>query len=126
MGLLFQFLTFQRRIQVVRGHFGGCGQSAPAGGDDILRRDGIGQQVPGHAVGGGGVKVVAREKVTGGALCRDGAVKKQSAAVGVSGTKADVVAHHDNGHAGGGQAAQNGRQLFLKGHVQTLGGLVQQ
>ena len=54
------------------------------------------------------------------------AVKEQSAAVGVSGAKANVVAHHDDGHSRGGQAAQNGGQLLLKSHVQALGRLIQQ
>ena len=82
--------------------------------------------MPGHTVGGGGIKAVAAEKLPRGALGGDGAVEKQGAPVGVAGAEADVMAHHHHRHPGGAQAAQNGRQLLLKGNIQSLGGLVQQ
>ena len=45
-------------------------------GHDVLRRDGVGQQPTGHAVGGGGVEAVAAEEGTGRPLGEDTAVEK--------------------------------------------------
>lgn len=119
------FGRYGQRRNVVRQVRGG-GERATAGCDDVLRGDGLRQDGAGHAVGRGGVEVIAGEERPGRVLCHAGAVEKQRAAVGVLGAELDVVAHHQHRHAPAQQLPEHLGQGLLEFRVQTLGRLVQQ
>ena len=69
---------------------------AAAGSNHILCRDGFRQQLPCHAVGGGGVEAVAGEERPGCALRDNGAAKKQGASVGIFRAERNIMAHHQH------------------------------
>ena len=102
---------FRRRRQI-QGRGGGPGllrgDGAAAGGDDVLRRDGSRQQMPGHAVRGGGIEALAGEEGLGCVCGHDLAVKEQGAPVGIFGAELHIMADHDDAHAPCGQILQNG------------------
>ena len=92
-------LRFGQRAFVFR-QFRFCVSHAAAGCDHILRRDGFGQDIAGDAVRSGRIEAVAREKRLWFGFGDDIAVEEQGAAVGVFRAELDVVADHQNRHAG--------------------------
>ena len=100
--------------------FSGCGRDAlilrqcrlrldraAAGRNHILGRDRIWQHVARNAVRGRRVEAVAGEKRSRRSFCDDIAVKEQGAAVGVFRAEFNVVADHEDRHAGRLQRPQN-------------------
>ena len=71
-----------------------------AGRDHIFGRDSFWQHIARNAVRGGRVKAVSREKHARRSLSDDIAVKKQGAPVGIFRAEFDIMADHQNRHAG--------------------------
>ena len=92
--------------------------------DHVVRRHRFRQPVPRHAVGGRGIEAVAAEKGPGPVFGDDIAVEKQSASVGIFGAELDIVGHHHNGNARGGQPAENGGEYALVFRIQPFGGFI--
>ena len=102
------------------------GDFATAGNDHILCRYRIGQQMPGHPVGGGGIEALSGKEGLGRIHGNDAAVKEQAAAVGIQGAEFHVMADHNDAYPLGSQFLQDLGKGDLEIIVYALGGLIQQ
>ena len=91
-----------------------------AGRDHILRRDCFRQHIARNAVRGGRVEAVAAEKRARRSLGDDIAVKKQGAAFGILRAEFDIMADHQNRHAGRSQRPQNLPKRLLELRIKSL------